>query len=269
MDLVRGSWLELWRRNRGGGILTLAFWYTLVTTLYWYLVAVRLRPELPQSFLRMVAHPSAAAVMPHFSATLLTKLGLFYLTFLVVILPFSVGGLYGGVASAIRETPEYTSFLAFFRYGYLNFWRALTQVVLGLVYAALVIGVLVGIFLALSAVAAGGPIPGIVAVIVGAVGILWLVGTALYWFGQTFASQVAPARGWLTSVRWGLDHAGRLMSSTILLVGLLIAGFYVTSLMAAFIPVLGEVLLVLVVGMVIPAYLATYAVLLYQQFPPS
>lgn len=269
MDLVRGSWLELWRRNRGGGILTLAFWYTLVTTLYQYLVAARLRPAMPKSVLHILAHPTATAVIPHLSASLLTKMGLFYLTFLVVVFPFALGGLYGGVSSAIREAPEYTSFLAFFRFGYRNFWRALTQVVLGLVYVAVIIAILAGVFLALSAITVGGALAGVVAVIVGAVGILWLVGTTLYWFGQTFATAESPGRGWLTSLRWGMTHMGRLMSSTILLAGLIIVVLYLSSLLATVIPVLGEVLLVLVVGMVLPAYIATYAILLYQQFPPA
>lgn len=269
MELVRSSWLELWRRNRSGGILTLAFWYTLITTLYQYLVAARLGPDLPKELTRLINHPAVIRVMPHLAPALWVKLGLVYATFLLVILPFAVGGLYGGVASAIRDTPDRTSFVAFFKYGYRNFWRALAQVVLAVIYAAIVVGIVTGLFLALSAVGPGGPVAGIIAVIVGAAGMLWLVGTALYWFGQTFASSVSPVHGWPLIIRWGARHVGRLMSSTILLVAALLVTLFVTTLLASLIPVLGEVVLVLVLGMIMPAYLATYAVVLYQQYPPS
>lgn len=266
MGLIRDTWLELWRRNRGGGILTLAFWYTLITTLYQYVVASRLGPSLPKSLTNMVTHPGAATVLPHLSGALWTKLGLVYLTFLVIILPFTVGGLYGGIAAAVREKPQFTGPLAFFRFGYANFWRALTQVVLALVYGILILAVLTGIFLVFSAIAPSSAGLGIVVVVIAAVAILWLVGTVLYWFGDTFSTDDPPGAGWKSAMRWGMGNLGRLYGATALLIAVLLVALVVSTLLANSIPVIGPVVLVLVLGMVMPAFLAIYAVLLYQRY---
>lgn len=266
-SLIRDAWVELWQRNRGGGLLTLAFWYTLIVTLYQYLVASRLGPSLPKSLTALTTHPTATAVLPHLSSGLWLKLILVYLTFLVIILPFTLGGLYGGIATAIRERPEFTGFLSFFRFAYNNFWRALSQILLAVLYAIVVFAVVVGLAVGIALIAGNSPISAIAPVVLVIAALLWLIGTMLYWFGMTFSSDIAPARGWFLALRWGAGHLGALTSSSISLVLVLLVALTVMSLLVKALALIGTVLFVLVMGMVAPAFVAVFAVLLYFKFP--
>ncbi|MCY0899034.1 MAG: hypothetical protein OWU33_08900 [Firmicutes bacterium] len=264
MNLIRDTWRELWQRNRGGGLLTLAFWYTMLTALYQYFVASRLGPSLPASLQKMMAHPGVITSFPHLSHALWVKLLLVYVTFLLVVLPYAVGGLYGGIAAALRDRPQYTGFLAFFRFGYLHFWQALGQLLLTIAYTLVLLLALTGVFVVLSLVGGSNPVVAALLVIVALLVMLWLVGTLLYWFGYTFGTGQSPLKGWWPTVRWGLGHLKLLYGRMILLVGLLLATLFVVEILAAGIPVIGAIIMVLVMGMIVPAFLATYALLFYQ-----
>ncbi|MCY0878201.1 MAG: hypothetical protein OWU84_04605 [Firmicutes bacterium] len=264
MNLIRETWQELWQRNRGGGLLTLAFWYTMLTALYQYLVFSRLGPSLPASLQKLLSHPGAISSFPHLSHALWIKLALVYVTFLVVILPYAVGGLYGGIASALRERPQRTGFLAFFRFGYLHFWQALGQLLLAIVYGVVLLLAMTGVFVVLTLVGGNNPIVAVILVILAVLVMLWLVGTLLYWFGFTFGTGQSPLKGWLPALRWGFGHLRLLYGRMALLVGLLLATLLVFEFLAAGIPIIGPVLWILVMGMIVPAFLATYALLFYQ-----
>ena len=265
MRLIRETWAELWRNNRGGGVLTLAFWYTVVTSLYQYLVASRLGPSLPHSLANLVNRPGTLTSLPHLPGSLWFKLVLVYLTFLVIVLPYTVAGLYGGIASAMRERPKFTGFLAFFRFGYLNFWRALGQIITAIIYSCVALALMIGVFAGLSVIGAHNAVFNAVALIVAVLVALWLVGTLLYWFGRTFGTGSPSIQGFLPSMRWGFSHLGQLYGQILLLLGLLLAALYVAALLARVIPLLGPALLVLAIGMVAPAFLATYAILLFKR----
>lgn len=259
--LIGESWRELWRRNRGGGFLTLAFWYTLLTSFYQYLVASRLGPSFPKGFTNLVSHPYVINTL-HLSGSLWLRLILVYLTFLLIIVPFGMGALYGGIASAFRTRPQFTSFFAFFRFGWINFWRALGQLVLAIIYGALLTVVVLLMFALLSGLGTMGAVIGLVIAIAA---LIWMVGTLLWWFGFTFYTEQSPVVGFWPAMRWGATHRGRLFSSTILLLGLLLATIMVAALLETAIPVIGAMVMVLVVGMVVPAFLVVYALLLYGQ----
>ncbi len=264
MDLIRESWRELWQNNRNGGFLTLAFWYTMLTSLYQYLVASRLGPSLPKSLTNFVTHPGVVTTFPHLSSNLWLKLILVYLTFLLIIVPYAVGGLYGGIASALKTRPQGgTFFLAFFRFGYQNFWKALGQIVLGLCLVAVVLLVLTALYLGVAAV--GGGAMGVVFIVILAAVMLWMVGTLLYWFGFTFDTGESPARGLVPALRWSFTHLGQLYARMVLLLGLLIATLLVATFISSTVPFLGALVMVLLVGMVVPAFMAVYALLLYRQ----
>lgn len=265
MTVIRDAWQELWQRNRGGGLLTLAFWYTLLTTAYEYIVVSRIGPSLPKSLQQMFTNPAAAPVIPHMAPQLIVRVVLAYLTFLLIVVPFSLGGLYGGIASALRERPTFTNFLAFFRFGYHNFWRALSQIVLSILYAAVLVLATSLLLLGLSQVLHAGAAASILWLILLVLVMLWLVATVLYWFGFTFSTGEAPLRGLRLALRWGWGHLGQLYAQTILLVGLLLAAVIVVETIVRMIPFLGELLVIFVLGMVIPAFLAIYALRLFQQ----
>lgn len=263
MGLLRDSWVALWRGNRGGGILTMAFWYTLITTLYEYLVASRLGHSLPQSLTRLVRHPGVVT-LPHLAAPLVVKLILVYLTFLIIILPFTIGGLYGGVAEVIHGKPQFLGFLAFFRFGYRNFWRAWTQILLALCYAVVLFAVLFGLIAGLGALVPKSSVMAVIAVIIIVAGLLWLAGTLMYWFGQTFSTDVPPLKGWFASLGRAARNPLRMYGQIILLVVTLMVALMVLTFLANTIPFVGEILLVLVLGMMAPAFVAIYAILSYQ-----
>ena len=263
MTVIRDAWQELWQRNRGGGFLTLAFWYTLITTAYEYIVVSRIGPSMPKSLQQLFTNPAATPVMPHLAPQLVVRVVLAYLTFLLIVVPFSLGGLYGGIAYALKERPAFTNFLAFFRFGYLNFWRALTQIVLSILYAIVMVLALSLILLGLSHVL--GAVGSVVWFILLILVMLWLVATVLYWFGYTFTSGESPRPGFLLAIRWGWGHLGQLYSQTILLVGLLLATVIVVETFVRMVPFLGELLVIFVLGMVVPAFLAIYALMLFQR----
>ncbi len=264
MGLLRDTWLALWRGSRGGGILTMAFWYTLIITLYEYLVASRLGHSIPQGLTRLIKHPGVVA-LPHLAEPVLIKLILVYLTFLIIILPFTIGGLYGGVAEVIHEKPQYLGFLAFFRFGYRNFWRAWTQILLALCYAVLLFAMLFGLVAGLGALMPNNSVMAVIAVIIIVAGLLWLAGTLMYWFGQTFSTDVSPLKGWFQALGRAARNPIRMYGQIILLVVTLMVALIVLTFLANTIPFVGEILLVLVLGMVAPAFVAIYAILSYQQ----
>lgn len=268
MNLIRDTWRELWRRNRGGGLLTLAFWYTMLISLYQYLVASRLGPSLPKSLRDILEHPNALVSFPHLSGSLWFKIILVYLTFLFIVVPYAVGGLYGGIARAMGRSPEgmMTGFLSFFRYGYVNFWRALSQILLAVLYGGVVIAILTGFYVAASLVTGVLSIvtTSLFALILFAL-VLWTMATLLYWFGYTFSTDESPVRGFLPAVTWGLTHLGKLYARILVLAVVVMATLVITTLMSSLIPLIGPIILVLVLGMVFPAFMGTYAMLLFQE----
>ena len=114
-----------------------------------------------------------------------------------------------------------------------------------------------------TAIVGSGAVVAAVLVVIAVAVMLWLVGTVLYWFGSTFGGSHSPKSGFLPSVRWSTSRAGRVLGSMVLLIGLLLAVLFVMTILASTIPVLGAVLMVLVLGMIVPAFMGIYAIQLY------
>jgi hypothetical protein len=263
--MIRWAWEELWQKNRAGGILTLAFWYTLVTSLYQYLVDSRIGPLLPKKFQEMLRSPGHIVALPHLTPTLWVKLILVYLTFFLIVLPFTLGGLYGGIASTVKNRETVPGFLAFFRYAVENFWRALAQLVLTGIFVGLTVFVFALVLGLLSALPrAFYDVLSVILLLVMLAAILTMVAMILYWLGSTFYGRVSPAQGWVRAAQWVLRHWGYAWSSMVLLIGLSLAAFLVVMVFAQ-IPFLGPIAAVLILGMVFPSYLAVYAMGFYQQ----
>lgn len=234
--LIRLAWREVWQHPR---VLTLAFWYLLITSIFEYFVISRLgaalRPWLSQF------SPAGIPSFPHLPAPLMVKLILAYLTMILIVSPFALAGLYGGAAASVREGSP-LGFLTFFAYAVKNFWRMLALEVSSLVSLVVVVGLLSLVATALAWLGhlAGGVsfIFAIVAVLV-AVGMLFTwMGLVLYWFGAAFYGQepVVSAAG--HSIQWVMRHIGFTLRLVLLMVGLLVLSFFVITLFSA-IPVLG------------------------------
>ncbi len=239
----------------------MAFWYTMLTTFYQYLVISRLGPSFPKSLTTFLTHPGTAHALPHLSSALLFKLGLVYLTFLVIILPFAVGGLYGGIAEALKKRPEFTPILAFFRFGYREFWHALAQVVLTLLYVAAIFVMLLSLYAVLGIL---GTLGAVIFMVLFLAVMVWTMGTVLFWFGHTFETGHSAARGFIPAIRWAARHLGRLYTEVLLLLGLLLAALIVINILTS-VPLIGVLVLIIGEGMILPAFLAIYAILMYRQ----
>lgn len=265
MGLMKAAWRELWQRNRGGGLLSLALWFFVLNFFYEFFVYSRLGPSLPKAMTNFLTHPGTQTTLPHLSPDLWTKLALVDLTWFLIVVPFALGGLYGGTAHAVKTRPQATGFLAFFRFGYENFWRTLTQTVLVILFILVLFGFLSGLSVLASA---GGGMASVIFLILALAVIVGMVGFVLFWYGYTFMTDERPASGFRPALRWALSHLGLLYSRTLLLLGILIATLLVMNLIAA-IPVVGGIVAVIVVGMIVPAFLAVYALLSFATANPG
>lgn len=239
----------------------MAFWYTMLTTFYQYLVISRLGPSFPKSLTTFLSHPGAAQALPHLGSALLFKLGLVYLTFLVIVLPFALGGLYGGIVEALKKRPEFTPILAFFRFGYREFWHALAQVVLTVLYVAAIFLILLLLYGALGTL---GTLGAALFIVLFLAVMVWTMGTVLFWFGHTFETGRSASAGFVPAIRWAAGHLARLYTEVLLLLGLLLAALFVIELLTA-VPLIGVLVLIIGEGMILPAFLAIYAILMYRQ----
>ncbi|CAB1130230.1 conserved membrane protein of unknown function [Candidatus Hydrogenisulfobacillus filiaventi] len=246
--LFRSAWEELRRRPQ---LWMLAFWYLFVNSGVQLLVADRLAPQLP-AWLR---HPSPALFqhpLPALPPGLAVKLVLVFLSFLLILLPFSTAGLYGGAAAVLKNEPG-TGIWTFWRYAVREFWRGLGFEVLLVLTLAVVSGLLAGIS-ALFGVA--GQAAGLLAVfeilamiVVIAVLALWFAAT-LYALGAVFYGLEAPLKAFGAAWSWTLRHVGPAWQTAVLFLTLAIGAWIVTAILAL-IPVLGGFLAIALSALVL------------------
>lgn len=264
--LIRLAWRELWNRNQSSTILFLAFWYSVVTGLYQSFVSARLGPALPSALktFNPMRGLNLATILPHLSHGLLVRLVLVYATLILVIAPFGVAGLYGGVGDALR-TPARTNLLAFFRYASQNFWRALGFLVIALIVAGagfLLVGLL-GSLLGLLAHALG-MLAGLLLVALVLGFLTFLISVFLYWLGAMFYGQEPVLHALGEALGWLLHHVGFALRFGILLMGILIVASLILMVMLV-VPVLGPMAAVVLGGMIAPAFLAVLAAVYYRE----
>lgn len=259
--LLRQAWREVWQSP---GILLLAFWYLVVTTAFEYFFISRLGPSLGQ-WLQQIS-PTTVTQFPPLAPSMWVKLILVYLTMLLIISPFSLGGLYGGAAANLRERKA-MQFFAFFRFAVRFFWRSLGLVVLAVLSLAVVLGILLlgsyGIGLVAQHLGAGGVVLSGAGSIVAIAVIFWWIAFMLAWLGELYFGLDPFWTAFRSAVLWVFHHLGFCLRWIFLVVGLFILAFLLISVFAA-IPLVGPVLSLFGSG-VMMAMLATLAAVLNRE----
>jgi hypothetical protein len=245
----------------------MAFWYLIITSLFQLFVLSRLGASLPSSLTHLGLQNVASPHLPHIAPGVLAKVVLVYLTLGLIILPFVIGGLYGGAAEAVRGQEPLAGLFSFFKFGRHNFWRTFTLVVMAFIGFIILFLILMAVSLLLSlagrAIPAIAPVFSVIALIV-LIGLMMLwFATLLYWVGAVFYGQVTPGEGLKEALRWIQKHWPFGLRFVLLEAALLII-FMLVMLLVAQIPLLGGLLALIVSGIML-AWIAYQAMFLYRE----
>ena len=260
--LIRVAWRELWNRAQVSLILLAGFWYSLTTGVYQSFVASRLGPALPSALKTTnPLQPSTAytSAVQHLPPTLLIRLVLVYATLILIVSPFALAGLYGGVGGTLSGR-GHSGPVVFFRYAYVGFWRGLSVVLATLAIMTVMAGIVVGTLIATASL---GPISSIIIVIMVLFFIVLLLSFLLYWLGAIFYGDESTVQGLRHAVGWIFHHLWFTVRFGLLLLGLLIT-VSVLLVVLLLIPVLGALVVAVAGGMVVPAYMAVLASVYYR-----
>ncbi len=262
--LFRIAWRQIWQKP---GILVMAFWYLFITSLFQLFVLSRLGTSLPSSLQHFSLQNMVAPHFPHIAAGVVAKVALVYLTLVLIILPFVMGGLYGGAAEAARGKEPLTGLFGFFKFGGHNFWRTFTLVVMAFIGFVVLFLILMAVSLLLSlagrVIPAIAPVFSVIALIV-LIGLMMLwFATLLYWVGAVFYGEVSPGEGLKEALGWIRKHWSFGLRFVLLEAALLIIFVLAMSLLAQ-IPLLGGLLALIASGIML-AWIAYQAMFLYRE----
>lgn len=203
-NILRHAWRHLLRKP---GNLVLAFWYLFIL-FFFQLFAMRGLGSGFQHWLKAL-NPSKMSMtnLPPLPHGVALKLALTYLTMILIVFPFVIGALYGGVADSLKTANNQVGLFAFFRYGARLFWESIGLFV-GIVLGTTIM-LVAGIAINLLFTLLGGHssvlsvITSVVAAIITltimflwfAVVLFWL--GAVYFGGQRIWVSFTEALGWV------------------------------------------------------------------------
>jgi hypothetical protein len=249
--LVATTWQEARKRP---GSLVLAFWYLFIVVIFEFVTFSRMGPD----FSSWISRLTTSATVPALSGALAFKLGLVYLTFILIVFPFSVGGLGGGVASALEGQDNLGSLFAFFGHAVQRFWMSL-----GLVAGALVASAILYVAVALfMSVASFDTVAAVVTRLIGLGVLIFWLATLFYWAGAVFLGQESVLWALWHGVRWAVGHAWFAFRVSALVIGLLIAAVVIFALVAE-LPIIGSIISMVASGALL-TLLTTFAMVLYR-----
>ncbi len=249
--LVVATWQEA--RIRPGS-LVLAFWYLFIVVVFEYFSLSHLGP----GFSSWISKLTSTGTVPALHGDLALKLALVYLTFILIVFPFSVGGLGGGVAAGLAGKDTLASLFAFFRHAVASFWTSL-----GLVASALVASAI--LYLAVVLVLNLGSFDLVFSVIVRLLALfilLFWLATLFYWTGAVFLGAEPVLYGLWHAVRWVVRKVWFAFRTTALVVAILIAAAIVFAFLSQ-LPFIGSIISMVASGAVL-ALMATFAMVLYR-----
>ncbi len=249
--LVATTWREARKRP---GSLILAFWYLFIVIAFEYFSL----SHLGSGFSAWVTKVTNTGTIPALPGGLAFKLVLVYLTFILIVFPFSVGGLGGGVAAGLEGKDTLGSLFSFFRHAAANFWMSL-----GLVTAALVASAILYVAVALFLnVASFDVVSAVITRLIALAVLVFWLGTLFYWTGAVFLGAEPVLFGLWHAVRWVVGQFWFAFRTTALVMGLLIAAAIIFALMAD-VPLIGSVISMVASGGIL-ALMATFAMVLYR-----
>lgn len=260
-SLFRKAWIDLWHNP---GIYNLVFWNLIVTLLLDLAFESRVAPLLPAVFSHGALLIGGLPKWPVLPASSWLKIGLFFASAVLIVTPFRVAGLYGGVFELMARRPGLSPLFFFFTAGRRLFWRGLGATLAGVVLlAALFLALWI---LSLPAAALGGA--GVLFLVLWLVLVVWAIGLVLMGLGAIMANDRPGWEAVLAALRWAVKGWWTSLRIGFMIVGLLLLVLLLAVLLKS-VPVLGSIF-VLVVLWVATGYTAVLPALLYRtEFPTS
>ncbi|PSR37967.1 MAG: hypothetical protein C7B44_01060 [Sulfobacillus thermosulfidooxidans] len=263
-NILRQAWQQIWRKP---GSLVLAFWYLFIIFLFQLLVVKGLGSGF-ETWLKAFnpAKMSTMAQFPPLPHGLLPKLILVYLTMFLIIFPFVIGALYGGVADGLKGQQTLAGLFTFFRYGLRNFWESLGTMVGIFIGSGIAVAVMLLLNLLFSLLAHNGGVIGlignVIVTILTLVIIFYWMSIVLYWMGAVFYGKQPVFRGFREAVSWVSRHLGEsirlmLLNALLVIVATLFFGLF------SLVPIIGEFFALVLYALVI-ALIATESALFYR-----
>ena len=260
-NILRQAWQQIWRKP---GSLVMAFWYLFIIFLFQLLVLKGLGSGF-ETWLRAL-NPAKIGSLSHFPPLphgLLPKLILVYLTMFLIIFPFVVGALYGGISDGLKAQETLSGLFTFFRYGIRNFWESLGAVVGVLVGSGVAVAVMLLVNILFSAITHNGGILGLVgnviATIITLVIIFFWMSVVLYWLGAIYFGKERVLAGFGGAVGWVARHLGdsirlMLLNALLVIVATLFFGLF------SLVPIIGEFFALVLYAFVIALIAAESAI---------
>ena len=248
--LVATTWQEVRKRP---GTVVFSFWYLFIVVIFEYFSLSHLGP----GFSSWVSRLTTTGVIPGLHGSLAVKLALVYLTFVLIVFPFSVAGLGGGVAAALCGKDTLNSLFSFFRHAVSNFWTSL-----GLIVSALVASVIV--YLAIVVLLNLGSLDLVLAVVARlvalAVAVYWFA-LLFYWAGAVFAGAEPSLVGLRHALQWVIHNPWLALRVTVLVLVLMMVAAVIFAVVSQ-LPLFGSIISMIGSGIVL-TLVATFAMLLY------
>lgn len=249
--LVSRVWLEARRRPN---MVILAFWYLFIVVVFEYFSLSHLGPAFSTWVSRLTSTGTIGAI----NEPLVLKLVLVYLTFILIVFPFSLGGLCAGIASAVQSDHLIPGLLAYFRYAFVSFWGSL-----GFVASATVGSVIIYVVLVLLLnVGSFDLVAAIILRLLALVVIVWWLAVVAYWCGSIYGGGEPVLWALVHGILWVVKNPWfgfRLMA---LVLGILIVAVLVFAFLSQ-IPLLGPILSMLASGVIV-TLVTTFAMVLYR-----
>jgi len=229
VGVLRLSWSQLWQRPT---IFNLVFWNLLISLVVVSVYTARLAHYLPPALTNTSKLLSGAPVSLALAPGAVLRLGLFLATVLLIVTPYRVAGLYGGVAELLMGKGQ-RSWLYFFGVGRRLFWHGLAITLAG---AALVL------VLVLLGIAAGflGGVPGVgeLVLLIWLAVVVWSVTLAFRGLGAMAAAESHAGAAIVASLRWAAARPGFCLGFGLAFGVMMLLAFFVVASLAS-VPLLG------------------------------
>ncbi len=262
--IIREAWQHIWRKP---GTLVMAFWYLFIIFLFQLLVVRGLGNGF-QNWVKALESSKVSTLgqLPAFPHGLLIKVVLVYLTMFLIIFPFVVGALFGGIADGMASPGSLSGLFTFFRYGGRNFWESLGVMIGALVGSAVVVVLallvnqLPGIFP--HSVAFLGVVADVVATVFTLFVLLYWMAVMLYWMGAVYFGRENVLAALFGSFRWVAQHLNSSIRLMLLNIVVAIAGTLLFVLFSL-VPIIGEFFALVIYAFML-ALVAAEASILYR-----
>ncbi|WP_053960020.1 hypothetical protein [Sulfobacillus thermosulfidooxidans] len=239
-NILRHAWRHLLRKP---GNLVLSFWYLFIL-FFFQLFAMRGLGSGFQNWLKAL-NPSKMTMtnLPPLPHGVALKLALTYLTMILIVFPFVIGALYGGVADSLKTANNQVGLFAFFRYGSRLFWESMGLFVGIVVGTTIMLGVGIAINLLFTLLGGHSQVLGVITSVVAAIitltiMFLWFA-VVLFWLGAVYfgGERIWPA--FTEALQWVWHHKAESLRLLLLTAVIVLVATIFFSLFSL-VPIIGQ-----------------------------